>query len=431
MFGTTTGASGETGGSTSTLHNAGVLRLHLGAQDNFSFQVPAPSPPGHYIPTVPPTTQSVAVSSGCKLPTTGSLAAFSVEPSSASPGFFADSIGVRVNSEGNGQPCGRIDSPSQVLAMKLGPGLSGKMIDFAEIDIEGKFDAVLDIYGYSVTGACPPSNHDPEFDDAGAHGHYDMTLGGSDSGPDSADGDNYRLRFPEAGMTAVNCLVFKPSAGGTSLEGGSDGTGPCDASDGCIEPSLGQTIDDTSAGAATFTTDSLFHLIEADGVLDCGDAVEQTNNGITTTVARLANAGGGTCTPIPYNQDSSQDTEACNPDDPDGAFLQCIFLQKDIDEQQAQFFWKVVWAPEDGSYMEEPTQFDFGDGNGFVALQLCGPSTGPVVPPFPPELGFPTFYPSPSTDPWCVVNTQTNLQSNGQVVVTEIFFGQFDPTGRR
>ena len=443
VLGTITPASGQsTGASTSTLQDAGVLRLRLGAEDQLRFQVPGASP-GLYADTIPtPTTQQLSIQSGCRLASTSGLAELTASGGQSQVGFFDNSLGVR---EGpSGQPCGRIDSPNQLLAMKLGTTLAGKVIDFAEIDIEGKFNATLVVKGYFIEAAdsCAAAGASQFVTEE----TYDLTEG-SDSGPDSADGDNYRLRFPRlaedeetgdpvAVMTAVNCLTLKPTAGAVSLEGGSDGTLPCLAGlpDGCIEPSLGQTIDDEFVPEPggepdpDFTSDSLFHLIEADGVLDCGDAFEQTNDGITTIVGRGENAEGGPlCAPIPYNQDASQDPADCDPDEE--GFLQCIFFQKDIDDQQAQFFWKVVWAPEEGQYMEDPTEFDFG--NGFVNLEVCGESTGDVNPPFDPDLGLPTFYPTPSTDPWCVVSTHTDLQTDGSVVVTEIFFGQFDPTGRR
>ena len=402
VLGTVTPASSQTSGSTSTLADAGVLRLRLGAQDHFRYEPPPPASAS---------TQAVSAGSACRL-SLGSpnLVSFSSTPSGSQAGFFGDAIGVRTNTEGGGTPCGQIN-PGQTLTMNLGSGLSGKVIDFAEIDVEGKFGATFKIDGYFVDGSTPTLI---------ASETYETQPGGSDSGPDSGDADNFRVRFPKDGKTTVNRLVFSivGSTGAASLEGGSDGTEPCDASDGC-------DADDPSLGQELATTDTLFHLIEADGVLDCGDdPVSQTNGGITTTVARLDNVAGATCTPIAYNQDSSTGTNACDPNNQ--GFLQCIFLQKDLDEQQARFFWKVEWAPEAGSYMEQPTEFDFGDG--FVPLQLCGPSTGQVT---DPPTGFPTFYPTPSSDPWCVVNTQTVLQANGKVVVTEIFFGVADPTGRR
>jgi hypothetical protein len=415
-----TPASGDTGATTSTLPNAGVLRLRLGSQDNFKFEPVS----GENAP--PP--QSITTQGGCGLaPASGPLVAFSAAGNgNASTGFVGDAIGVKTGGS-TGQPCGQI-SGSETLTMKLGSGLAGKFIDFAEIDLELKQQGAV-----TITGGVMEGN---TFTPVGAPETYSSV--GPDSGPDSGDNDNYRVRFPKSGTTAVNALRFSVgSAGSGSLEGGSDGTTPCDGfmSDGvtpdpneagCQTSSLGLTLSDPAPDPQPGTTDTLFHLIEADGVLDCGDTVTQTNNGITTTIGRGANAS---CTPIPYNLDASQNTEDCNPDE--ASFLQCIFFQKDIDVQQAQFFWRVEWAPEEGSYMEEPTEFDFGDGNGFVTLQLCGPSTGPVVPAFPEGSGLPTFYPTPSSDPWCVVDTQTELQPDGKVVVTEVFFGQFDPTGRR
>ena len=393
----TAGASG--GASTSTLTNGGVLQLHLGASDFFGFRDAV----GTGYATSFSQTQAIGTSSGCRLALTppSSLATFSSSAQTPSfPGFVGDAIGVRTNSEGNGQPCGRIDAPGQVLTMDL--KLAGKVIDYAEMDIELKFGGSVTVTGFLGGSPVP-----------GATAQY--TSLGSDSGPDSGDLDNYRVRFPRTGFTTVDRLVFSidGSAGGASLEGGADGTQACDPTDpgecGTVGSSLGLTLP---------STDSLFHLINVDGVLDCGESATQTNAGITTTVVRLDNVGGATCTPIPYNQDSSG---TCT-----GGFLQCIFLQKDLDGQPVQFFWKVTWAPEPAAYMVHVTQFDFGAG--YVDLQICGPSTGPVDPPI---LGFPSFFPTPSSDPWCVVDTQTNLQPDGQVVVTETYFGQNDPTGHR
>jgi hypothetical protein len=389
-------ASGQTSGSTSTLRDAGVLRLRLGAADHFRFEPTSGSP----------STQSISQGSQCRLSlgSSPSLVSFLGGPSTPYAGFVGDAIGVRASGEGTGSPCGRID-PGQILTMNLGSALADKMIDFAEIDIEGKFGAIYKIEGYVV-------------DDLGAKlvksETYETSAGGSDSGPDSGDGDNFRVRFPKSGETTVNRLVFSivGSPGAASLEGGSDGTQPCGAAD-CPQPSLGQTLG---------TTDSLFHLTEADGVLDCGDEVADTdpNDGIGLTIQRLDNVGGGCGPLIPYSQSGSSDTGICNPDETD--FLQCIFLEKDLVDQEAQFLWTVTWAPEDGSYMETPTEFDFGTGP--HALALCAGDTD--------GDGFPNLS---GTDPWCVVNTSTDLivggPNNGLVVVTETYFGSGDPAGKR
>ncbi len=99
----------------------------------------------------------------------------------------------------------------------------------------------------------------------------------------------------------MNQLVFSivGTSGGTSLEGGADGTQACDAADGCPEPSLGQSLG---------TTNTIFHLVDADGVLACGDTATQGGAGGTPTnsLERLNNAS-GSCVPIPYNLESSID----------------------------------------------------------------------------------------------------------------------------
>ena len=293
--------------------------------------------------------------------------------------------------------------------------MTGKLIDYAEIDVELKQSATVIVTGFLVNGSTATQVGQPV--------PYSST--GSDSGPDSGDGDNYRIRFPKSGTTTVNRLEFtiQNSVGGASLEGGADGTGSCDAADAaaCGVFSLG-------GPDHLNTTDTLFHLVDADGVLGCtpgpngNNSATQTTDGITTTIERQINADGSACVPIPYNQDSSTNTDLCNPDTTD--FLQCIFLQKDLLDQNAQFFWTVQWAPEDGQYMETPTEFDFGSG--FHPLELCradGAAGGGLN-------GFPDL--PANGDPWCVVNTATTLNvATGLVTVTEKYFGSGDPGGSR
>jgi hypothetical protein len=397
--------------STSTLKDAGVLRLRLGATDLFRYE-PTPNSPTNAV------NQTVSASS-CKLNLSpaGSLVTFSPPANAAnnvSPyaGFFDDSIGVGSRNEGNGQPCGKID-PGQTLTMNLGSGLAGKMIDYAEIDLELKFGGAVTVTGYLVQGTTETQVGLPET----------YTSTGSDSGPDSGDLDNYRVRFPRSGTTTVNRLVFSVgSSGSGSLEGGADGTGPCDAADAaaCGTFSLGQSLANT--------TDTLFHLLEADGALDCttNNVATQGGNGTpTSTLTRVENVGGATCTPIPYNLDSS--IGECE----DVPSYQCILLQKDLLGQNAQFFWHVAWVPEPGEYQEEDTQFNYGFG--YQDLQLCLADDGDLdaFPELPPKAaGAPAGAPDP--DPWCVVFTSTTLDpATGLVTVEEEYYGSGDPLGKR
>lgn len=322
--------------------------------------------------------------------------------------------GVGSKSEGNGQPCGRID-PTQTLTLDLGTGLNGKFIDFAEIDVELKFSATVTLTGYLVNGSTSTSM-----------GSWNYASTGSDSGPDSGDGDNYRIRYPKDGSTTlVNRLVFSinGSTGGASLEGGADGTQPCDSLDGCTVPSLGQTLSNT--------TDSLFHLVNVDGILDCGQTAP-TQGGAGTpsnSLERLDNVGGATCTPIPYNLESGPGaTPGCL-----AGSAQCILLQKDLLQQAAQFYWTVTWTPETADYPETPTQFDFDFDGEFQDLQPCLADTD-VPPDGLPQLP-PTLDPNddPSlVDPWCVTDTMTDFDpATGLETVTETYFGGGDPGGKR
>jgi hypothetical protein len=391
-------ASG-TSASTSTLKDAGVLRLRLGATDLFRYE-PTPNSPTNAV------NQTVSASS-CKLNLSpaGSLVTFSPPANAAnnvSPyaGFFDNSIGVGSRNEGNGQPCGKID-PGQTLTMNLGSGLAGKMIDYAEIDLELKFGGAVTVTGYVVQGTTATPVVDETY-----------TSTGSDSGPDSGDLDNYRVRFPKSGTTAVNRLVLSVgSSGSGSLEGGADGTSPCDTADGCVEPSLGQSLANT--------TDTLFHLLEADGVLNCGETAPTQGGGGTPTnsLERLDNDGGPACTPIPFNLDSGPGVGAgCPVESP-----QCILLQKDLLGQNARFFWTVTWVAESAEYPEAPTEFDFGAG--YNPLLPCGPDADGDLPFIPTLPG--------NGDPWCIVETHTVEQLDGQVIVTEKYFGSGDPLGKR
>lgn len=402
------------GGGTGGLQSAGVLRLQLGATDRFRFEPTSGSA----------VNQSIGVSNGCKLalgtsPAASNLVSLLPNSGNTYAGFVDNGIGVKSSGEGNGSPCGRIDAGQQLtLNLNQGSGqtLAGKMIDFAEIDLEGKFSANMQVQGWLVRPGKDPVLMKTET--------YSTTAGGSDSGPDSGDGDNYRVRFPKTGTTIVNRLVFSlvGNTGAMSLEGGADGTAPCDTTDSAdCNPGLGQTLN---------TTDSLFHLVNVDGILDCGDQVTEDGGGTvpTNTLERLDNAT-GTCVPIPYSLDASLTCPQVN-------FTQCVLLQKNLGGQNAQFFWTVSWAPEPGAYMESPTLFDF-DGDGvYSPIQQClgdglaggAPDGFPDLPPSVEDPG--------TTDPWCVVNTQTEYQLdpvNGQTFdqVTEKYFGSGDPGGAR
>lgn len=349
-----------------TLPEAGVLRLHLGAA------------PQHwrYEPVSGPSlTQQVGVSSGCRLsPTTGALVSLTPTPASGSVGLTTDGIGVRSAGEGGGVPCGRVDGDKgQQLRVSLnGPGLSGALADFMELDIEAKGDVIVvaDLY----LGGDPA-------------GSFELPTGASsDSGPDSADGDNYRFRVPSLDSDPVVFDAFvlrtKTNAGSFSLAGGADGTAP------------------DLLGADMGTSDSLIHLKEASGILDCGDSTGPVTGGDTT--ANFSRGQNANCEPIPYLLRVENDD---------------VLVQKDLSGQAgANFTMTVTWdaeaAPLDGGALSRQTFIDYTPETpgGEVPLLWC--EAGPT----PPSGHF-----------WCLTGQSSELQADGTVVVTEELFGSGDP----
>lgn len=416
-------------GGTGGLTDGGVLALHLGTQDRFGFRPPDAVDYPEFTQR-----QSITNGSGCRIalgavsPETDQLVTLTATtiPSNRNPfaGFVGDAIGVGQNGEGNGSPCGRFDRPpGQTLTMSLGSDLSGKLINYAEIDLELKFGATVRVTGL-LNGTA-----------VGAPASYSST--GSDSGPDSGDADNYRIRFPRSGTTFVDQLKFEidpTTTGGASLEGGADGTAFCDPGDPgeCGDPLPPGDPVNFSLGQTLGTTDSLFHLVEVDGVLDCpsgngpSEASEEDPGVGESTLSRHENVGGAACTPIPFNLESGEGVlPGCIPGSP-----QCILLQKDLLDQNTQFIWKVTWNPESTDYPESATEFDFDFDDVFDPLQPClEDSDGDGLPQLPPTVAEGD---GDAVDPWCITDTFVDFdESTGENTVTEWYFGGGDPGGRR
>jgi hypothetical protein len=401
-----TPASSQTSASTSTLKD-GVLRLHLGAgpDDRFIWQ----SPPGS---TAGQITQGIAPSGLCGLqlqapdPAGADLVSLSPSPNNASVGFVSDGIGVRTSGEGTG-PCGRIDGNQKLtlqLSSRIAPttGVTKAAADFAELDMEGKFNAIFTIKGSLNGGTSLTQTYN--------------TMGG-DSGPDSGDGDNYRVRFPKTGRFLFNSLEISVSSGAVSLEGGADGTQPCDstlANECLADGSLGETLDET--------TDSLIHVVQYDTLLNCNDpAFVQGGGTIPENSLLRVNNESGTCTAVPIDLDASISGSE-----------QLVSLRKDLMGQQAQFFWTVTWTPEDKTLPVKVTQFDFGDGTGYRNIQWCLADDGDDD--SFPELPFTasTSDPANAKDPWCLTSQHSDLgHGSGKLTVKETYFGLGDPGAKR
>jgi hypothetical protein len=364
------------GVTTSSLPDGGVVRLHLGPSDFFRFDAPDGS--GGYTPGTP-----APISVDECAATTSGVMAVQVGPTSGQLGLVADGLGVRVGGEGQGQRCGQVNGTGQSLSLTLTGPLAGMFMDRAELDIEGKFDATVraELYrGSELVGV--------ETLDTGVL---------SDSGPDSGTDDNYRwvIPAPDAAPVLFDRLLLRvdPStpSGGFSLAGGAEGTAPAPGG-------LGETLG---------TSDSLFHLVGADGVLGCGDQASTGAPGApSATVERLDNLEGDPddCVPVVFALDSGVEGET-----------QFVFLGKDLTAQadlRPQFTMTIGWLPEAATYpVVRMTRIDTGSGPEPVVW--CGGT--PAAPELPPgEL-------------WCLSSQNVVPAGAGLIQVTESFYGVNDP----
>lgn len=368
------------GVTTSSIPDGGVVRLHLGASDFFRFDAPDGS--GGYTPGTP-----APISVNQCVATTSGVMAVQAGPANGSLGLVAEGLGVRVGREGIGQPCGQVNGTGQSLSLTLAGPLAGMFMDRAELDIEGKFDATVrgELYqGSELVGV--------ETLNTGAL---------SDSGPDSGTNDNYRWVLPAPGGPSVLfdrlLLRVDPSTptGGFSLAGGAEGTSPAPGG-------LGEMLG---------TSDSLFHLVGADGELDCGDQASTDGPGVpSATVERLDNVVGdpADCVPVVYALDSGLEGDT-----------QFVFLGKDLAAQaelQPAFLLTIAWLPEAATYpVVRTTQIDTGSGP--EPAVWCGGT------PDSPEL--------PPGKSWCLASQTVVPAGTGLIQVTEAFYGVGDPRAIR
>jgi len=366
-----TGASGT---SSTTMPGDDVLRLHLNKDaDYFRYQRPIDAGGEVF-------TQAITARN-CVVPQnpTPSLVTLTPTPTTGAVGLVEDGLGVKAKNDGAGTPCGLVDAGQELTLSLVGSPdnaiLRNKLIDFAELDIEGKFDVTVRaearLAGKRVwTGTLE-------------------TGPGSDSGPDSGDGDNYRWLIDPPSFDQLVLTVDELTPNGSfSLEGGEDGTAPAPG----------------GLGASLGTSDSVFQLIDFTGTIDCGET-EPSVGGGDSPEATFSRGQNENCEPIPYLLRSDDDS---------------VLLQKDASGQDgANFLLDITWEPEPLDLPIEVTTIDYGDGE-ILIIGCDGTAEAPQLP--PDREPFET---------WCLASQQWVLAGGGNIQVSETYYGAGDPRWAR
>jgi hypothetical protein len=230
-------AAGSHDGSSITTGGTSVVSLTLGTTDRVTWTSE---------------TQTISGKNNCTVTFGGSqLLVFT--PGGGQLGFVKDGFGVKSTGDGTGEPCGRVEaSDGETIAVSLGSALNGYLMTAIDVDLELKFNAAVDVIF--------------KHDSATVATFTGFTgSGGSDDGPDSGDGDNFRFAYPGEGDEPVlfDTVIFAPTAGAMSLEGGADGT---------------------ENGLLAANNSSQFQVVQSfDGQITCSESETIAEDGVSTS----------------------------------------------------------------------------------------------------------------------------------------------------
>ena len=219
---------------------AEVIELALGADDEVTWSVDST------------TTQLLELRKNCTV-NGASGALLVITGINGDLGNDKDGLGVRSSGDGRGEPCGRTEADDgeaiSVALPQTGPA-SDYLMSAVDFDLELKFNASIAV-SYRLNGSEVATD---TFNPAE----------GSDDGPDSTDGDNYRYRHRPTdtdGQIFFDEVVLTPTSGSISLEGGADlEAGAVD------DDSYGDLSEELSYASQIEIQDNPF-----DGEITCGD----------------------------------------------------------------------------------------------------------------------------------------------------------------
>jgi hypothetical protein len=367
----------------------GVLRLRLaGAGGTVTF-----TPTGAPAPTA---TQVITATGKCAASTSGPLVSLSSTGGSQGPGLVNNGLGVRQkNTCGTAE--GRLGG-SETVTLALGSAFGEHdVVADAELDIEGKFNASLDV---SLDGA-PAVNR--------------TLVSASDNGPDSGVGDNDRVVLSSAqpDVDPFRTMTIRARTGELSLEGGGDGSYAQFAAAGKVGP----------LGAGLGTADTVLRVVHgfADdlGCLESRTATVIGGSATSAVVTRLDNDGGQDCDDVGVTFEILDD----------GVLLDKGTTGLETGTPQAvNALVDIVWAAQtaDVPMPAREINFDPDDPTGWETVQWCE-SWDAVAETavHPVDARFPG-----GVLPWCLVDDQVELQPDGTVVQTQRYHGDGDPMWR-
>ncbi len=325
-------------------------------------------------------TQNLSINAKCDVTPTGTdLIALSTTGGNGKVGAVSHGLGVKTKNNCSTDQ-GQV-AEGQTLTISLGSFFSSDVrIEFAEVDIEGKRNAQLSVtYSDNDTVVRTLSNT-------------------SDNGPDSGPNDNNIVRLPADGPRYTTSLKFAPVMAGTnspaiSVEGGGDG------------PLL---INSFGTNASTFKL-----VEEFDGELDCGDSTPTEGGGDDAAITVFRGGQEG-CELKPYNDDALGSTASFEP----------------TGQDDAEFTATIVWPTESAVLPVPVTSIDFGGGAEDVQWCEGTPQRDPdgtlTVDEAPPYAfsGPPTL---PSGASWCLLDQDVSYTGDGEMQVTEYYYGNGDP----
>ena len=377
-------------GPVQQLEEVGVLRLDLtGSAGRFTF-TPAGAP-------APTNTQTISVNGKCAASASATPTLVTLTSVGGTLGLVTHGLGVRQKNT-----CGPAEgrfSGSEMVTVALGSFFgSDVLVADAELDVEGKFNAALDVL---LDGETTPVNRPLQSS--------------SDNGPDSGIGDNTRvlLSDEQSDVEPFRTMTLTAHGGEVSLEGGGDGSYTQYNAAGKVGP-IGQSLG---------TADTILRLVrvhEFAGDLFCEESRTATVIGGSATfaeVTRLANDGGQECEDIGVTLEILDE----------GVLLDKGTTGLETGEPQAvNAMVEIVWAAQAATVPLPNREINFEpeeDPDAFDTVQWCSswdPSTETAG--HPVDARFES-----GRLPWCLVEEEVVLQGDGTVVQVQRYHGAGDP----